>query len=259
MQAPKDLDRDELVVCTKAGYLVRGAVPETLRPENVVGGMHSMAPEFLADQLERSRLNLGLETIDVFYLHNPETQFGFVDPEEFYGTTELRSSSWSPPYPRERFNTTVQRHGKDSANRTRCPSFAWKLWHARSPAQAIISDSFNCRTISQWRKPFRHAMSRRRNRMHRARSRARSRRHRRRECQYPAGEAREGPSGAGANIGSRLFHRRAACDSVLASAPGITTSLVGMGSVRHVEENLGIAAVPPLAPEQYQTLFRMRA
>jgi predicted aldo/keto reductase-like oxidoreductase len=43
------------------------------------------------------------------------------------------------------------------------------------------------------------------------------------------------------------------------SAPGITTSLVGMGSVRHVEENLGIATVRPLTAEQYQTLFRMRA
>ena len=42
-----------------------------------------MTPEFLADQIERSRANLGLETIDVFYLHNPETQLGFVPRSEF--------------------------------------------------------------------------------------------------------------------------------------------------------------------------------
>jgi aryl-alcohol dehydrogenase-like predicted oxidoreductase len=45
--------------------------------------MHSMTPEFLADQIERSRINLGLETIDVFYLHNPETQLGFLTRAEF--------------------------------------------------------------------------------------------------------------------------------------------------------------------------------
>jgi aryl-alcohol dehydrogenase-like predicted oxidoreductase len=42
-----------------------------------------MTPDFLSDQLERSRTNLGLETIDVFYLHNPETQLKFVARDEF--------------------------------------------------------------------------------------------------------------------------------------------------------------------------------
>jgi aryl-alcohol dehydrogenase-like predicted oxidoreductase len=79
-----EIRRDEVVVCTKAGFLVPHAVPkDVLRAEDVVGGMHSMAPEFLADQIERSRANLGLETIDVFYLHNPETQLGFVSRELF--------------------------------------------------------------------------------------------------------------------------------------------------------------------------------
>src|SRR5205823_2264748 len=64
--------RHDLVVCTKAGYLVPDAVPPMLDPNEVVDGMHSMAPAFLADQLERSRRNLGVDTIDVFYLHNPE-------------------------------------------------------------------------------------------------------------------------------------------------------------------------------------------
>jgi aryl-alcohol dehydrogenase-like predicted oxidoreductase len=54
-----------------------------LKPDDVVGGMHSMAPHFLADQIERSRANLGVDTIDVFYLHNPETQLGRVAPAEF--------------------------------------------------------------------------------------------------------------------------------------------------------------------------------
>ena len=75
--------RDELVIATKAGFLTPGAVPAFLRPGDVAGNMHSMQPDFLADQIDRSRANLGLDTIDIFYLHNPETQLGFVSREEF--------------------------------------------------------------------------------------------------------------------------------------------------------------------------------
>jgi aryl-alcohol dehydrogenase-like predicted oxidoreductase len=81
--ALKQLQRDEIVVCTKAGFLTPGAVPAGLQPEDLVGRMHSMAPSFLADQVERSRSNLGVDTIDVFYLHNPETQLGFIPREHF--------------------------------------------------------------------------------------------------------------------------------------------------------------------------------
>jgi aryl-alcohol dehydrogenase-like predicted oxidoreductase len=81
--ALKQLQRDEIVVCTKAGFLTPGAVPAGLQPEDVVGRMHSMAPSFLTDQVERSLANLGVDTIDVFYLHNPETQLGFLQRDQF--------------------------------------------------------------------------------------------------------------------------------------------------------------------------------
>jgi aryl-alcohol dehydrogenase-like predicted oxidoreductase len=81
--ALRQLQRDEIVVCTKAGFLTPGAVPGFLQPEQVVGKMHSMDPDFLADQIDRSRANLGVDTIDVFYLHNPETQLGFLTRDEF--------------------------------------------------------------------------------------------------------------------------------------------------------------------------------
>jgi aryl-alcohol dehydrogenase-like predicted oxidoreductase len=81
--ALRQVQRDEIVVCTKAGFLTAGAVPDSLQPDDVVGRMHSMAPEFLADQIDRSRANLGVDTIDVFYLHNPETQLPFRTRPEF--------------------------------------------------------------------------------------------------------------------------------------------------------------------------------
>jgi aryl-alcohol dehydrogenase-like predicted oxidoreductase len=43
------------------------------------------------------------------------------------------------------------------------------------------------------------------------------------------------------------------------STPGITTALVGMKSVAHVEHNLAVAKLPPASLEQFQKLFRPQA
>lgn len=51
--------------------------------DEIAAGGHCLAPRFLADQLARSRANLGLATIDVFYLHNPETQLDELDRATF--------------------------------------------------------------------------------------------------------------------------------------------------------------------------------
>ena len=57
-----DVHRDELMIATKAGFLTPGAVPDFLKADDIVGNMHSMHPDFLADQIDRSRANLGLDT-----------------------------------------------------------------------------------------------------------------------------------------------------------------------------------------------------
>src|SRR5258708_13611329 len=62
--ALRHLDREEIVVCTKAGFLTPGALPLSLEPDDVVGGMHSLSPRFLAHQIECSRANLGVDTLD---------------------------------------------------------------------------------------------------------------------------------------------------------------------------------------------------
>jgi aryl-alcohol dehydrogenase-like predicted oxidoreductase len=96
--AANEFSREEIVVCTKAGFLTPdGEMPEDasdyfsreyvepgiLRPEDIAAGCHCMAPSYLSDQLDRSRRNLGIECVDVFYLHNPETQLSEVAPDEF--------------------------------------------------------------------------------------------------------------------------------------------------------------------------------
>ncbi|HLW85756.1 MAG TPA: aldo/keto reductase [Candidatus Sulfotelmatobacter sp.] len=93
-----EVKRHEVVVCTKAGYLsFDGELPADPRgyflreyvesgiidPAQLAGGMHCMAPAYLENQIERSRRNLDLETIDVFYVHNPESQLAEVPREVF--------------------------------------------------------------------------------------------------------------------------------------------------------------------------------
>ena len=93
--------REELVVCTKGGYLpfdthppagqagVREYVEETfVKPgvitlNDIAAGSHCMTPPYLSHQLAQSLRNMGLETIDVYYVHNPETQLQVVAREEF--------------------------------------------------------------------------------------------------------------------------------------------------------------------------------
>jgi aryl-alcohol dehydrogenase-like predicted oxidoreductase len=92
--------REELFVATKNGYLAPDAEsplppqryleetllsPGLLRPSEIVEGSHAMSVGFLKDQFERSRTNLGLETIDLVYLHNAaDAQLPVVGREEFH-------------------------------------------------------------------------------------------------------------------------------------------------------------------------------
>ena len=97
----RDITREEVVVCTKGGYIplertppatkegYRGFLhseyygPGVMGPDDVVAGGHCLAPRYLDDQIERSRKNLGLGFIDIYYLHNPEQQLDVRSRAEF--------------------------------------------------------------------------------------------------------------------------------------------------------------------------------
>ena len=93
-----EISRDEIFVATKAGYLsfdenmpadprayfMREYIePGILDPAQLAGGIHWIAPAYLENQIDRSRKNLGLETLDLFYLHNPESQLGDISRDAF--------------------------------------------------------------------------------------------------------------------------------------------------------------------------------
>jgi aryl-alcohol dehydrogenase-like predicted oxidoreductase len=91
--------RDEVFVATKVGYLAPDGESKlgpqawvqhelvdagVLDPSDIVDGSHAMSPSYLADQIRRSRANLGLATLDLVYLHNAaDAQLTSVGPGEF--------------------------------------------------------------------------------------------------------------------------------------------------------------------------------
>ncbi|MEO7367444.1 MAG: aldo/keto reductase [Gemmatimonadaceae bacterium] len=99
--ASRGVMREEVVVCTKAGYVpLDGSPPATraqyaeylkseyfdreiMKPADLVAGGHCIKPRFLADQIGRSSVNLGVDCIDLFYLHNPEQQLDILSRSLF--------------------------------------------------------------------------------------------------------------------------------------------------------------------------------
>jgi aryl-alcohol dehydrogenase-like predicted oxidoreductase len=99
--AAGEVRRDELLVCTKGGYVALDGEPPATRdaydawlhehlfapgivsPGDLARGGHSLHRNFIAHQLDQSRRNLGLATIDLYYLHNPEEQLLSLDRAAF--------------------------------------------------------------------------------------------------------------------------------------------------------------------------------
>ena len=102
--------REALVLCTKVGYFsFDGRYPKNqketrdwveqqfvatgiVRAEEIAQGCHAMSPAYIRNQAERSRANLGVDTIDVYYLHNPETQLREHDIDRAEFEKRLRAA-----------------------------------------------------------------------------------------------------------------------------------------------------------------------
>lgn len=94
----RGVQREQLAIATKGGYLPSDGSPEKLEDtvrsqyldtgvieaKEIAGGVYCMSPAFLENQIASSLKNLGLECIDLYYLHNPELQLMESGEEEFY-------------------------------------------------------------------------------------------------------------------------------------------------------------------------------
>ncbi len=102
----KELDRSEFVISTKAG-LIPGDIDAGLVPsdylkyvllkkeiiqekeiQTVAHQKHVLTPSYFQFALNQSRTHLGLETIDIYYLHVPEISMKVLGEEAFYKMLE---------------------------------------------------------------------------------------------------------------------------------------------------------------------------
>lgn len=271
----KGFGREEVVICTKGGYLpfdgapprdVRRYIEETFVKSGIagmadfVGGSHCMTPAYLQNQLQQSLGNMNLECVDVYYIHNPESQLGHVSEEEFY--TRLRAAFESLEWSRERGQ--LKFYGVATWNGFRLPAGS-SGYHSLSRMVAIArelgGESHGFRFIQL---PFNLAMPE-----------ALSLSNQTVDGQQLStleaatalgvtvissasifqGRVAQGlPKDLRESLGALATDAQTAIQFVR-SAPGICTALVGMSKLEHVEENLKLAHVEPVKQEQLMQLF----
>jgi aryl-alcohol dehydrogenase-like predicted oxidoreductase len=270
--------RDELIVCTKGGYIpfdseppkgqagVQRYVEETfvktgvVEFSDIVAGSHCMTPRYLAHQIDQSLANMSLATIDVYYIHNPETQLGVVAREEF----ERRLRAAFEQLERSVGEGKIKSYGVATWNGFRAApddKGSHSLERMTELAREVGGEDHHFRFVQL---PFNLAM--------------------------PEALTRDNQTYQGAHV-SLLEAARALGLTVVASAslsqgkvardlpthireplgslatdaltaiqfvrstPGVATALVGMSRSSHVEENLQLARVAPASADDYARLF----
>jgi aryl-alcohol dehydrogenase-like predicted oxidoreductase len=255
--ARRGYGREELLICTKGGFLTPDAdMPadaseyfnreyvETgiLREGDVAAGCHSMAPKFIADQIERSRRNLGVETIDVYYLHNPETQLGEVPREMF--NTRLRTAFEF--LESDVAAAKIHFHGLATWNgfrQSETEQDFLSLAAIESLARDVAGGSHHFRFVQL---PCNLGMTE---------ALTRSNQPVVASAAMLQGQLTRGlPEFVTAALGMKSDAERAM--QFVRSTPGIATALVGMSSVEHVRANLSLVGVAPASQDQFARLFQ---
>jgi len=269
--------RDEIVVATKGGYIPfdtempadpRGYLNETfvepglLAAADVVGGMHCMSPRFLQDQLTRSLGNLGLEAVDVYYVHNPEGQLPEIKREKFerriraafetlevavaerllvhYGTATWDGYRAPPEAPEHLDLPRLAQLGTEVGHKEHSFRFVQLPFNLGMPEALIVRNQSAAGGTSVSLLEAAHragifVMA---------------------SASLSQGQLASGlPPEVNEALEDLESDGQRAIQFVR-STPGISVALVGMSQPEHVEENLVLAKQPPAGVEQFKRLFR---
>lgn len=277
MEAEGIARRDEIVVATKGGYvpfdgempadprayfLERFVVPGILQEGDVVGGMHCMSPRYLEHQVRASLENLGLQTVDIYYVHNPEGQkpevgetvflarlkaaFAHLEEEAaarrigFYGAATWNGLRLPPGDPEHMDVGALARLARDAGGREHRFGFV-QLPHNLAMPEALVA-------------PTQAAPGGGHRSLLEAAGRAGI-------AVMASASLLQGRLGSGLppEIGEALGGLESDAQrsiQFVRSTPGLSVSLVGMSRREHVEENLALARLPPAGLEQFKRLFR---
>jgi aryl-alcohol dehydrogenase-like predicted oxidoreductase len=220
-----------------------------------------MTPRYLADQLDRSRRNLGLDTLDIYYLHNPETQLGEVDRALFLGRIREAFAWLETAVAEEKIRCygtatwTGYRQppgARDYLSLSELVAIARELagdWHhfrvIQLPLNLAMTEAFTqanqtvdgetVSTLEACRRLGIYAMA---------------------SASVYQGQLTRGlPAVIGQYLPGLASDAQRALQFTR-STPGLGTALVGMKRVAHVEENLGMAKTPPAPWSEFQRLFK---
>jgi aryl-alcohol dehydrogenase-like predicted oxidoreductase len=267
--------REEIIVCTKGGYLpFDGGPPEDVRAyveetfvrtgvadfSDIAAGSHCMTPRYLEHQVAQSLANMGLDAIDVYYVHNPETQLSVVTRAEF--DNRLRAAF--EQLERERAAGRIRAYGVATWNGFRAQPSA-REYHSLERmlelAREAGGDAHGFRFVQL---PFNlrmpEALILDNQSLEGARlsllevAKALSVTVVASASILQGKVARDLPEEVREPLGSLETDAQTAIQFVR-STPGITTALVGMSRRAHVEENLKLARVAPASADDYSRLF----
>jgi len=269
----KTVTRDQVLICTKGGFISGDMGPPSrewfqevyVKPGIVteadfVAGAHCMTPKYISFELDQSRRNFGVETIDVYYVHNPETQAAQVGESEFYARL-----------------TAVFRELEACVSEGKIQVYGAATWHAFRVAPRTQNYVSLERTLACARE-------------------AGGENHHFRVLQLPLNlglpeamtlptqesgghgvPAIEAASAAGLAVFTsvplmqgQILGRFGAdfrtkfpglktdaqrCLQFVRSTPGVTAPLCGMKDVAHVEENSAVCAMPPFTLAEFRALI----
>ncbi|HKP87890.1 MAG TPA: aldo/keto reductase [Blastocatellia bacterium] len=267
--------RDEIVIATKGGFFAFDNEPprdprewvmkniiekDVAQSKDIVAGSHCMTPGYLKNQLSLSLDNLGLERVDIYYIHNPETQLESVPRDEFNKRIRAAFEFLEEAATEGR----IQFYGTATWNGYRLPQGSrgyLSLEEMVGIAREVAGDSHRFRVIQL---PYNLAMP---------------------EALTEANQTVDGeplsllmaahrlditvmcsasifqgkltqslpPFVGQALKGLKTDAQRAI--QFVRSTPGVTTALVGMSQRSHVEENMETAAFDPAAVEDFFKMF----
>lgn len=274
----KGFAREEIFISTKGGYLPFDSEPpsnvqkyfeenfvekEIATFDDLVGGSHCMTPKYLQSQIDQSLKNLRLDAIDLFYIHNPESQLQEIDRYTF----EARLAKAFEMLEQNRNEGKFQFYGVATWNGFRVPPdnpSYHSLERMVNIARQVGGEGHGFRFIQL---PYNLAMP---------------------EAFLLGNQAVQGKVYSAIEAARQLgvsvmcsasilqgklshsipFHIRAglgnpttdalAAIQFVRSTPGVMTALVGMSRAAHVEENMNLARLSPVSEEQFAEIFVQR-
>ena len=275
-----DVDREDVVIATKGGFVpfdrsppsdpgayVRREFVETglVDLSELAAGSHAITPAFLDAMVDRSLSNLGVDTVDCYYVHNPETQLRVRSRAAVYEQLQAGFEALE----RRRATGDIGGYGVASWDAFRVPrnhdaylSLPEVVDRARAAADAVGADDAGLCAVQL---PFNVTMADAVTvaaHAHPTADRDVS------ALEYAQAAGIDVVASATLAQGSLASSIPRAVDAELAgdtpaqrainfarSAPGVTVALVGTSSPEHVPENVASGTFEPLGARAFDAVF----